>query len=469
MTIPSITVGTTDGMSGLSGLSTPDCSVHVGVCSAGTVETVYFFTDLDTLRSSMGYGPAVEACALDIAVNGIGGICRVTGSAASTPTLAQSGTGPVITVTGTPLDEYDLILKIIEGGARATATFHVSLDGGDTWSNLVTTATTVTDFAASTGLTFAFAVGTYVASETYSATCAAPTYTSGNLVLAVQAVCNSTYDFRYIHVVGTASSVANYAALCVAVSTALETFETSGARYKIAIMSAPSDTDANLIAGMLTTTARRVVNVADFVDVTSPLDLTSKKRLASYAFAPWVSSHPIHHHPGRRADGPLFGFVTKSYRDERKTPGLYDARFSTVQTDVEDRTGLYFTGGKTLAATGSDYAEIQLRTVMDRACELTRIFLRRLHNDHSFETDKITKCLTERQASSLDDDCRTELSAGLVSNGHAASVDVRFSRSEQTKITKKLRVKITIEELTYGNFLTAEIGFFGTGHLFAST
>jgi len=465
MSLPSTKLTQVDGSSGLSAGESINACVHVGVCSSGTVNTVYAFADHTLLRSSMGDGPAVEACALDIAVNGIGLICRVTASAGSTPTLTQSGSGPAITVTGTPLDDYDLILKCIDGGLRGVSTHQLSIDGGDTWSDLFSSSATVSTFASKTGLTFAFASGTYVANETYSATCAAPTYTSGNLVLAVQAACNSSYKFRYINVVGQASSVANHATLTATVSAALEAFEVAGTRYVQAIMNAPYDTDANLISGMLGVLAPRAVNVADGVDIISPIDSSIRKRPANFAFAPWVASHPIHHHPGLRADNAIFGFVTKTYRDERLTPGLYDARFSTVQTDPGE-AGFFFSGGKTLAAVGSDYAEIQSRAVMDRACEYARAYLRRLQNDHRFETDKTTKCLTEKQASSLDDDLRSELVGSIVAPGYAQDVDVRFSRTEQSKLTKQIKVKITVDELLYGNTISAEIGFYGNGSLF---
>jgi hypothetical protein len=76
-------------------------------------------------------------------------------------------TDPAVGFTSTPSGgPWDSRVKIIAGGARGTATFQYSTDGGTTWS--ATTATSGTAIAVgTTGMTVTFATGTYVANAVY--------------------------------------------------------------------------------------------------------------------------------------------------------------------------------------------------------------------------------------------------------------------------------------------------------------
>ena len=99
-------------------------------------------------------------------------------------TVTSAGTSPpVATLAGTPEGPWDLRLKCTTGGAHATATFQFSADGGNTWSADITTTSAddpiaLTDTAVdslvgnngTTGLTVAFAAGTFNVDNTWSST-----------------------------------------------------------------------------------------------------------------------------------------------------------------------------------------------------------------------------------------------------------------------------------------------------------
>lgn len=103
----------------------------------------------------------------------------LTGSSMGTVTETGAAVGGV-GLTGTPSGMWDLRIRIMVGGARGTATFQFSTDGGGTWSATLLTAATVvlTDTASdsqvgnngSTGLTATFGVATYDVLSVYSAT-----------------------------------------------------------------------------------------------------------------------------------------------------------------------------------------------------------------------------------------------------------------------------------------------------------
>lgn len=98
-------------------------------------------------------------------------------------TVTPSGsTPPVVTLTGTPTGPWDLVIDCVAGGAHQTATFRFSVDGGQTWSATLTTPAAatpmeLTDTAAdslvgnngTTGISVAFAAGTFNADNQWTA------------------------------------------------------------------------------------------------------------------------------------------------------------------------------------------------------------------------------------------------------------------------------------------------------------
>lgn len=99
-------------------------------------------------------------------------------------TVSSSGTSPpVATLAGEPLGPWNLVIDCVLGGAHATATIRFSTDGGNTWSATLTTlgvgvALALTDTATDslvgvngrTGVTVAFAAGTFNADNQWTST-----------------------------------------------------------------------------------------------------------------------------------------------------------------------------------------------------------------------------------------------------------------------------------------------------------
>lgn len=79
---------------------------------------------------------------------------------------AQTGPGPTVTVTGTPLVREFILIKIAAGGILGAATFDWSNDLGKTWSALGVTVDPVVALGA-TGLNANFDPGLYVLGTTY--------------------------------------------------------------------------------------------------------------------------------------------------------------------------------------------------------------------------------------------------------------------------------------------------------------
>lgn len=131
------------------------------------------------LTSQTDGGPVDRFCGVPVVVSDR---VPVTGSAMGAVT--SSGTSPpVLTITGTPLGPWKLHIDCTLGGAHTTAQYRFSTDGGNTWSATITTlgagvAQPLVDTAVdslvgvngATGLSVAFAAGTFNADNLWTST-----------------------------------------------------------------------------------------------------------------------------------------------------------------------------------------------------------------------------------------------------------------------------------------------------------
>ena len=153
--LPGVNVTIRDGALGsVAGLGSDACAV-VGVCTGGTPNTVYQFTDIQTLKDTLAVGPtggpAVEAAALILAVSGkpVVVVPTTNATAGSVGAVTRTGTSPSpgATFTGTPLDAYSIKIKITLGGIVGTARFRIAFDAdnpaGPTYGDEIVTAASV--------------------------------------------------------------------------------------------------------------------------------------------------------------------------------------------------------------------------------------------------------------------------------------------------------------------------------------
>ncbi|MDR7430758.1 MAG: DUF2586 family protein, partial [Armatimonadota bacterium] len=123
-----------DGGLGIVAPSGEGQRVVVGVSSQGPVNRVLAFSDLAAVPGVLGTGPLARAVADQLAYGG-GQVYAVRAQADIAGSVAaDSGnpSSPAVTITGSPLDAYEIVVRIVRGGALGTATFTYSLDGGDT-------------------------------------------------------------------------------------------------------------------------------------------------------------------------------------------------------------------------------------------------------------------------------------------------------------------------------------------------
>lgn len=183
MSVPSASVSVVQ--SGVGILSTPAgnvCAV-AGCSSKGPLATATVLSgggprSLSSILACTdlyGTGPAVKAAAYQFAkVQTTYIFLRLpaTAVAATKSAVTFTGTGTsVVTLTGTPLDAYEIKVVCTTAGTIGTsASIKVSLDGGVTYAAPVALGVATTYVIAGTGLTLNFAAGTLVLADSATAT-----------------------------------------------------------------------------------------------------------------------------------------------------------------------------------------------------------------------------------------------------------------------------------------------------------
>jgi hypothetical protein len=472
MGIPDVKIKVSDGGTGATSGSSENVHAKIGVCSLGIPNTVYAFNDKDTMRVTLGVGPLVQdgAYGLDVA----GGPCLfvpVTASIAGTngavTRQVDASVGGTFAVTGAPNDDYQIIVRFILGAATVgagTATFQVSTDNGNTWSAILALPVSGTYAIPGTGMSFSVTNGgtAIVAGDRYSWTAKAPSYTSLDLVAALTALFADPRRWRFAEIIGQASTATASATLAATISSAMQSAETAF-RYAFAMLQAADDTDANLTSAFANFASARTMVCAGFADLTSSLDGTQEKRPASWIVAARCASAPLSEHLGRVASGPLPG-VQKLYRDEQATPGLDAARFTTLRSHI-GLQGFYITRGNLMAATASDYAEVQARKVMDRACELEREKGLQFLNDTvrvnpaTVQAPLVPGAIYENDAQRIEAAVGKVLSDELVAKGHASSARIVVNRSTNLISSGRLPIKVRVVPDGYLEEIDFDTGF----------
>lgn len=342
--------------------------------------------------------------------------------------VTKTAAGPLITLTGTPLTFMYAKVKVTLEGALNVGKYKISLDDGATWGTEATLPLGGTFLIPDTGITLNFAAGTYALDEVYS--------------------------FNTV-----ASIAALFSLVDLALASAAEAY-----RYAFALLEAPDASDAILMKATANLSSTRVMFAAGYCELASSLAVVggaTYKRSDAWPIAARIAKSPIHEDLGRYMSGACPG-VASLYRDENATPGLGAARFETLRTHT-DAEGYFITsdtGGNMMAPLGSDYALVQNRRVMDRACTVNRVAMLRYLNDDLL-VNSVTGFILEVEALGIEASVNGQLEADLVSGGsrHVSAVQCRVKRDENMLSTKNLTTSVSVTPKSYAKTITVDIGF----------
>ena len=436
--------------------------------------------DLEGLKATYRSGPLVEL--LGLTLKEAGGphfAVRCNASNAGTngsvsKTAAAGSTGPAaaaVTVTGTPFDNYDVRILIVNPGLLGVATFRISFDGGDNYSDEYLTAASIATWAAETGLTILFAaddgggppvIYTYFAGDIYALTSTGPTYSSGDLAAAFNALQASPFDFEGVWVAGTvngsddATKVTNWVALATAVQGKMASWE-GDFRFAFAALQVPNVADAALaVPSVQNLAADRLVAVLGDVEMISAATERQIRRSALLVVAARVAAIDFQRSPGAVEDGTLPAVVSL-YRDERVTPGGDQLRFTTLRTFDSALAGYYVSEGKTFAAAGSDFGTIERRRTIDRLCKMGRRFMLP-YIQKELDTNE-DGTIDEKEAVAIEAIVNGQLSQDLVATKRLSNAEIQINRTDNLATSETLRAKVRGRRKPKSKWVELEIGF----------
>lgn len=440
----------------------------MGVCSGGTPNTLYSFgaQQFDLLRSTLGYGPAVERAAIALKTGPVL-VMPVTASVAGTngtKTYTRVGTSDgAVTLSGAPNDDYEFVVIFTRGAASvddAEAAFKYSVDGGNSFSPEIALASSGIYAIPNTGvtMTWADAAGTFIEEgDKVVWTSTAPGYSTTNVNTAFAALLADSTEWEGVVLVGIATSAANSATMAGVLATNIET-ALGQFRYVFACMDAADTTDANIDAAFANVVAEGVLLSAGFGRVVSPLTGRIQRRPEGWIATARIFAIPFGEHPGRVKSKSLKGFHSIE-RDEFKTPGLDAKRITTVRTIV-GKKGYWVTNGNMLADSGSDFAEIQHVRVINEACRVARASILESLNDDLLVDDvgKIDKAA----ANTIESDANEALADALLrkgARGQASAARVVVDRSVNIISTESMEVDVFVRPKGYAKDIKVRVKF----------
>lgn len=466
--VPSHSLTIRDGGLGLIGSSTGQ-SFKVGSSTSGTAGTFYSFagTDVQTVFDTLGEGPLPHAVAKHL-IHSEGqpvvAYKQAPTTAGTSTAVTQTGSGPLVTLTGAPNDQYDAIVKIITGGAIGTSTFQYSLDGGDTWSVVYATAAT---FLLPSGVTANMAAGTYVVDTTYAWTDTAPTMTTADVGAAMDAIIASAYDGEFVHILGQTADAASCLTMATLVATKV-TAAWAAHRYFFAVMEAPAVAPSGLATSFAAFESKGVVVVGGFAEIIDDKDSNIYKRSIARSIAPRIARNPIAVAIARDAADsdldPLSDVVrlvpdgaaaSTGYSDAATDPTLNNARFTTAMSFV-GRGGYYPTGtGLTMASVTSDYQLIPYLRIILQAARAW--YLYGLSNlGKRIRTNPDTGYIASAYGDAIEKAGESRIRAAL---GDAIEgVRVLVNRTDAITATQTLRAKVRVVVGGYIITFDSEIG-----------
>lgn len=452
----------------------------VGTSSAGTANQPYISPVPGNFVTQFGYGPGPQLAALvaNQSGNSVVFVKAATTTPGSSTAVVHTGTGTsVVTISGTPYDNYYLKVTATVAGTIGTAANNgpaitVSLDSGRTISATVNLGTASTYAIPNTGLTLNFGAGTLVVADTYTSVCTAPAWSDANVTSALTSLIGQTgYTLEDVYVTGPAA-----AADATSVNGNITTLFNS-AIYTTAVLDArdatwggtSTETEQQWMAAIQTdfasfqATNGQVAVAAGFYNCVSPVDSTQMRRPLSWFAAGRDADVAISVDLGRVADGPLTpmtipatpdGFI---YHNEAVNPGLDGSRFISATT-IPGKVGFYIVNPNTMAASGSDLNWLQMRHVLNA---LTVILYNFFTNElsSSVRVSSTTGYILPQDANSLEQRCNAEINAGLVNTGDVSAASISVTRNNNILSTHQLIVTGTIVPLAYLKTISVTIQF----------
>lgn len=443
----------------------------IGTCSAGTANQPLAFRNINSLITTFGYGPAIEAAGLAIAA---GGTVIFTKATTTTPgaqtavTSTAAGTS-VVTVTGNAFDAYQVLVRYVAGGTIGVTgiTFQVSLDAGRNFGPVLALGTANTYALPQTGLTLNFAAGTTVALGTLRFSTTEPLWAIGGVQSALSALQVSSFavtGWTSMHIVGpmtgaNATSIQGYlTTMATAYVYTRALVNSRDALTPVAFGGAGETEAAWTTAVMLDFAAVAATRISAHAGhynmpsaIPNPVAGSPRyRRPLSFASAARQVTIPPQRHSGRVKDGslaqividptidPTDGFI---YHDERSNPNFDGARFTSAITRI-GLGGFYIKNPQLMSALGSVFTFLYYGNVMDVACTVANQIGQRDINADIRLNDNGT--IYENEAKAIESNMSSAMKDNLIAVQMLSNATAVVDRSNNVRTQSVVNLAITL-------------------------
>lgn len=376
------------------------------------------------------------------------------------------------TFSGTPVDAYDVRVKVTRAAATAgngDGAVRYSLDGGVTYQPELPVPTSRAVVLGNSGLTATFSAASMVVGDVYRFWTAAPEWDATSLDAALDALAESAIDHEFVHVAEPVT-----ATTAGTLKTSIEGLASAGiyrwgfgsARDQGASIQGETESawQTELLGASPGFTAfnTKLAPICAGAALIKALDGSKLRRSVAWIIGPRLAKlreasagSGVAEHPGRVLSGALEGIEDGDLiHDLRLLTSLSSGRFMGAQS-FTGRAG-YFATSTTMAPAGSDYRTIMnVRVVV----EGSRVGINRLQNllNDDFRT-ATGGVIDRRDASAVDAYLTGEMRDALVETNLASAASAQVNRTDNLLSTENMRAKLRIRPKGYATTITAEIG-----------
>lgn len=455
--ISRVEVDVKDGGSGIGEQLISGIHAKIGI-SQKTADMVVIRNTMDTdqIRELLGQSPLADAC-MDSVDGGAQQIyCYpVAATMGGTPSdVVHSGTGKgTVSVSGTGINAYDAVVQIVDGGGTNEATFVLSLDGGENYSEEMTVPLAGSYEIPDTGLTLNFTAESenkFVAGDRYTFTVSAPTATNESILSAVERVYKSHAGIEAIHIVGVTNKN-----LWASLEALAQAQETDAGRPLLIVCeqraAGNDETAENYLAAIendCQSAGRHVAVVQTWARLKGMDGRVRKANMAAYIMGmvalakestsiAYVRDFPI-------SENKVRGLVPSGIED------LYEeldaARYIALRR-YPGRDAWYVASTNTCAAAGSDFSTIEHARVMYR---LVREVYKRATDwlKADFDASEIETAVAPVQAD-LNIPVEDAIRDKIISSGQAELLD-----PERLLTEEKIPVRVSYKPRAYANVVS---------------
>lgn len=492
MTIPGISISVVDPGRGAVAVNPGGPCVLGGIVGGSDAEGFRQISDLDDVRSRLGYGTYAEDVAKILAEAGgpvyLAGLSSLS-TAGSNSAVVEVGSGnPDVTLSGTGREYYTGRIEITKAGARGVARFKYTLDNHDpdtfepTYSPEYVVPSGGAFVAGNSGLTFNFAAGSYQTTHSYTFSCVPAQVNATDIGDAADLILDSMSEPALWIVSGTFATASQGASLFGTLSTKLAAFASGNrfARGLIDIGSREPGTEDDSSTSSVDETATPEDNVLAAVAA-----LSDRRVDPSYGVH-YVSSALPYEGFAVRKVGPIGSEAGRASRvlvstdmarfAEGALGGVLGITFDAADSDLLDSAGVttlrtwpgapgfYMANSRLKCPPGSDFTDLHFGRIMDLACSTLRNAMLQFSSEgfrtvaggtlHPLDAADIESVGNEALANVL---LRQSNARGT--GGHVSAVSITVDLTNNIVETSQLKVKMRIRPLGYAKDIVISAGF----------